>query len=215
MKSKSLLGLAIALIFFAACKKQSNPEISTAQISTTDFNINKKSLYLTQKIELNAKDATAGSNYVWNYGDGTIETKGSKTEHQYKTSGIFEVTLTIYNKTSKIKVRILPGDVSYQIKNNSTFDLDLNSYVNLPVNTVKSALKPNGLSDTIYVKLQATGNLLQLTNISGIAKGKAFRFDDMFWQKDSMHNILSVDNNTKIQLGAHGELGISSTLGNL
>jgi len=215
MKSKSLLGLAIALIFFAACKKQSNPEISTAQISTTDFNINKKSLYLPQSIELNAKDATAGSNYIWNYGDGTIETKGSKTEHQYKTSGIFEVTLTVYNKTSKIKVRVFPGDISYQIKNNSTFDLDLNSYVNLPVNTVRSVLKPNGLSDTIYVKLQATGNLLQLTNISGIAKGKAFRFDDMFWQKDSMHNLLTVDNDTKIQLGANGELGISSTLGNL
>lgn len=215
MKSKSLLGIAIALFFLAACKKQSNPEISTNEISTTDFNINKKSLYLTQSIELNAKDATAGSNYIWNYGDGTIETKGSKTEHQYKTSGIFEVTLTVYNKTSKIKVRVLPGDISYQIKNNSTFDLDLNSYVNLPVNTVRSLLKPNGLSDTIYVKLQATGNLLQLTNISGIAKGKAFRFDDMFWQKDSMHNILSVDNETKIQLGARGELGISSTLGNL
>lgn len=210
MKIKSLLGIAIALLFFAACKKQPNPEIST-----TDFNINKKSLYLTQSIELNAKDATAGGNYIWNYGDGTIETKGSKTEHQYKTSGIFEVTLTVYNKTSKIKVRVLPGDISYQIKNNSTFDLDLNSYVNLPVNTVRSVLKPNGLSDTIYVKLQATGNLLQLTNISGIAKGKAFRFDDMFWQKDSMHNVLAVDNDTKIQLGAHGELGISSTLGNL
>ena len=215
MKSKNLLGIAIALFFLAACKKQSNPEISTNEISTTDFNINKKSLYLTQSIELNAKDATAGSNYIWNYGDGTIETKGSKTEHQYKTSGIFEVTLTVYNKTSKIKVRVLPGDISYQIKNNSTFDLDLNSYVNLPVNTVRSVLKPNGISDTIYVKLQATGNLLQLTNISGIAKGKAFRFDDMFWQKDSMHNILSVDNETKIQLGARGELGISSTLGNL
>jgi hypothetical protein len=215
MKFKHLLGIVIALFFFAACKKQPNPEINKTEISTTDFNINKKSLYLTQSIELNAKDATAGSNYIWNYGDGTIETKGSKTEHQYKTSGIFEVTLTVYNKTSKIKVRILPGDISYQIKNNSTFDLDLNSYVNLPVNTVRSVLKPNGLSDTIYVKLQATGNLLQLTNISGIAKGKAFRFDDMFWQKDSMHNILSVDNNTKIQLGAHGELGISSTLGNL
>ncbi len=210
MKFKSLLGLTIALSFLAACKKQSTPEIST-----TDFNINKKSLYLLQSIELNAKDATAGSNYIWNYGDGTIETKGSKTEHQYKTSGIFEVTLTVYNKTSKIKVRVLPGDISYQIKNNSTFDLDLNSYVNLPVNTIRSVLKPNGLSDTIYVKLQATGNLLQLTNISGIAKGKAFRFDDMFWQKDSMHNVLTVDNDTKIQLGAHGELGISSTLGNL
>lgn len=215
MKSKSLLGIAIALFFLAACKKQSNPEIGTTEISTTDFNIDKKSLYLTQKIELNAKDATAGSNYIWNYGDGTIETKGSKTAHQYKTSGIFEVTLTVYNKTSKIKVRILPGDISYQIKNNSAFDLDLNSYVNLPANTVRSVLKPNGLSDTIYVKLQATGNLLQLTNISGIVKGKAFRFDDMFWQKDSMHNILSVNNDTKIQLGAHGELGISSTLGNL
>ncbi|QNN41244.1 PKD domain-containing protein [Pedobacter roseus] len=210
MKSKSLLGVAIALFFLAACKKQPNPEITT-----TDFSINKKSLYLTQSIELNAQDASAGSNYVWNYGDGTIETKGSKTEHQYKTSGIFEVTLTVYNKTSKVKVRILPGDISYQIKNNSTFDLDLNSYVNLPVNTVRSVLKPNALSDTIYVKLQATGNLLQLTNISGIAKGKAFRFDEMFWQKDSMHNILKVDNDTKIQLGAHGELGISSTLRNL
>ncbi|WP_426326348.1 PKD domain-containing protein [Pedobacter sp. R-06] len=169
-------------------------------------------MYLTQSIELNAN---AGGNYIWNYGDGTIETKGSKTEHQYKTSGIFEVTLTVYNKTSKIKVRVFPGDISYQIKNNSIFDLDLNSYVNLPVNTVRSVLKPNGLSDTIYVKLQATGNLLQLTNISGIAKGKAFRFADMFWQKDSMHNVLTVDNDTKIQLGAHGELGISSTLGNL
>lgn len=210
MKIKSLLGIAIALLFFAACKKQSNPEIST-----TDFNISKKSLYLTQSIELNAKDTTAGSNYIWNYGDGTIETKGSKAKHQYKTSGTFEVTLTVYNKTSKIKVKVLPGDISYQIKNNSTFELDLNSYVNLPVNTVRSVLKPNGLSDTIYVKLQATGNLLQLTNISGIAKGKAFRFDDMFWQKDSMHNILTVNNDTKIQLGAHGELGISSTLGNL
>jgi len=97
MKSKSLLGIAIALFFLAACKKQSSPEIST-----TDFNINKKSWYLTQSIELNAKDATAGSNYIWNYGDGTIETKGSKTAHQYKTSGIFEVTLTVYNKTSKV-----------------------------------------------------------------------------------------------------------------
>ncbi|KQM66346.1 hypothetical protein ASE74_08015 [Pedobacter sp. Leaf216] len=214
MKSKHLIGIAIALLFFVACKKQSNSEIIRT-ISTTDFNINKKSLYLTQSIELNAKDATAGSNYIWDYGDGTIETKGNKTAHQYKTSGIFEVTLTVYNKSSKIKVRVMPGDISYQIKNNSTFDLDLNSYVNLPVNTVRSVLKPNGLSDTIYVKLQVTGNLLQLTNISGIAKGKAFRFDDMFWQKDSMHNILSVDNNTKIQLGAHGELGISSTLENL
>ncbi|WP_082018495.1 PKD domain-containing protein [Pedobacter kyungheensis] len=172
-------------------------------------------MYLTQSIELNAKDSTAGNNYVWNYGDGTTETKGSKTEHRYKTSGIFEVSLTVYNKTSKTKIRVLPGDISYQIKNNSSFDLDLNSYVNLPVNTVKSVLKPNGLSDTIYVKLQATGDLLQVTNISGIAKGKAFRFDEMFWQKDSMHNILSVDNNTKIQLGAHGESGISSTLENL
>jgi len=210
MKFKSLLGLTIALFFLAACKKQSIPEIST-----TDFNIKKRSLYLTQSIELNVKDSIAGNNYVWNYGDGTTETKGSKTEHQYKTSGIFEVSLTVYNKTSKTKIRVLPGDISYQIKNNSTFDLDLNSYVNLPVNTVRSVLKPNGLSDTIYVKLQATGNLLQLTNISGIAKGKAFRFDEMFWQKDSMHNILSIDNNTKIQLGAHGELGISSTLENL
>jgi len=210
MKFRHLPGIIIALFFFAACKKQSN-----AEISTTDFNINKKSLYLTQSIELNAKDATAGSNYIWNYGDGTIETKGSKTEHQYKTSGIFEVTLSVYNKTSKIKVRVLPGDISYQIKNNSIFNLDLNSYVNLPINSVRSVLKPNGLSDTIYVKLQATGNLLQLTNISGTAKGKAFRFDDMFWQKDSMHNILSVDNNTKIQLGTRGELGISSTLEHL
>lgn len=210
MKFKSLLGLAIALFFFAACKKQ-----TIAEISTTDFNVKKKSLYLTQSIELNAKDSTAGNNYVWNYGDGTTETKGSKTEHRYKTSGIFEVSLTVYNKTSKTKIRVLPGDISYQIKNNSSFDLDLNSYVNLPVNTVKSVLKPNGLSDTIYVKLQATGDLLQVTNISGIAKGKAFRFDEMFWQKDSMHNILSVDNNTKIQLGAHGESGISSTLENL
>ncbi|WP_280740755.1 hypothetical protein [Pedobacter kyungheensis] len=36
MKFKSLLGLAIALFFFAACKKQ-----TIAEISTTDFNVKK------------------------------------------------------------------------------------------------------------------------------------------------------------------------------
>ncbi|WP_231490689.1 PKD domain-containing protein [Pedobacter sp. Leaf170] len=209
MKFKSLLGLSMAFFFLVACKKES-PEIST-----TEFSIDKKSLYLTQSIELEAKDATAGSNYIWNYGDGTIETTGSKAKHQYKTSGVFEVTLTVYDKATKIKIRVFPGDISYQIKNNSSFDLDLNSYVNLPVNTVKSILKPNAISDTIYVNLQVTGNLLHVTNISGMAKGKAFRFDDMFWQKDSMHNILSVDNKTKVQLGTRGELGISFILENL
>lgn len=212
MKFKSLMGLSAALIFLASCRKE---PYRIPEISTTDFNVEKKSIYLAQAIVLKAQDTTGANNYIWNYGDGTLEIKGSKAEHKYKNPGVFEVSLTVAGSTTKTKIRVFPGDISYQIKNNSTFDMDLNSYVNLPVNTVKSVLKPNAISDTIYVKLQATGNLLQLTNISGVAKGKAFRFDNMFWQKDSMHNILTVDNDSKIQLGEHGELGISSTLGNL
>ncbi|WP_231425877.1 PKD domain-containing protein [Pedobacter sp. Leaf250] len=210
MKIKNLLaGLAIASISMVACKKE---PYRIPEISTTEFKVENKSIYLAQSVVLTANDATGADNYIWNYGDGSVEVKGSKAEHRYKKSGIFEISLSVAGSTSKTKIRVFPGDISYQIKNNSSFDMDLNSYVNLSENTVKSVLKPNAISDTIFVKLQATGNLLQLTNISGIAKGKAFRFDDMFWQKDSEHNVLIVDNNSKIQLGARGELGISSTL---
>ncbi|UKT64018.1 PKD domain-containing protein [Pedobacter mucosus] len=209
MKFKNLLGLAIALIFLVGCKKE---PYRIPELSTTEFKVENKSIYLTQSVVLTAHDASGADIYNWNYGDGSVEVKGSKVEHRYKKSGVFEISLTVAGSTSKAKIRVFPGDISYQIKNNSSFDMDLNSYVNLPENTVKSVLKPNAISDTIFVRLQVTGNLLQLTNISGIAKGKAFRFDDMFWQKDSNYNVLTVNNNSKIQLGAHGELGISSTL---
>ncbi|MCZ4225024.1 PKD domain-containing protein [Pedobacter rhodius] len=210
MKTKNLLpGLAIALICLVACKKQ---PYRIPEISTTEFRVENKSIYLTQAVVLAAQDSTGADNYIWNYGDGSVEVKGSKAEHRYKKSGVFEISLTVAGNTSKTKIRVFPGDISYQIKNNSSFEMNLDSYVNLPQNTVKSILKPNAISDTIFVKLQVTGNLLHVTNISGITKGKAFRFDDMFWQKDSRHNILTVDNKSKIQLGIHGETGISSTL---
>ncbi|WP_210464775.1 PKD domain-containing protein [Rufibacter roseolus] len=112
-------------------------------------------------VEFVATDTVKGINYNWNFGDGTSSDVGYKVIHKYTKAGNYTVSLKVGNKSSSKEVQIFPGTLSYQIKNGSRSEVNLETYIDNPENfgSVSLNLALGTTSDQIFSKSNFIGGL--------------------------------------------------------
>jgi PKD repeat protein len=112
------------------------------------------------KFDGKASFSTTGSitNYVWNFGDGTIDTSNiAKLTHTYATSGMYTVTLTITDKAGNTNsqsqtINVLPAPFLSSV----TFSRNLFVSTSLVQNFTVEVFNPN--SYPVLVNVNVSGN---------------------------------------------------------
>jgi hypothetical protein len=168
-KAFTILAILIAILY--SCNKKNN-ESPNPNPDAGFTSSNKSTFYLTEPVKIHANYQNAGSGkYKWDWGDGTITNEGPNATHAYQTKGYFKITLAINNLSSSNKIRILPGQSSFQIINNSSFALlyvnflrrinDKPDYDNIYETDTLKQIKTDTIYDlsssTIYQGLTVTG----------------------------------------------------------
>ncbi len=88
-------------------------------IETTTFKALSNTIYLFETVTFEATNTTRGLKYKWDFDDGTFEIGGHKISNEYRSSGTKSVRLEIDKLMSSAKMNVYPGNISYQIKNES------------------------------------------------------------------------------------------------
>jgi len=81
-------------------KKPINPQSLTNKKPTTEFIIYNGNVCLGDAVSFEAIENSLSVSYLWDFGDGNTSTN-QKPNHNYKESGVFDVTLKIINKNTK------------------------------------------------------------------------------------------------------------------
>jgi hypothetical protein len=155
LKILQLFSLTLILLFIISC------EVTTVSLKSAGFTPLSATTYLHGSITFEASDTIGGINYHWDFGDGTSVTAGHKVTHTFENSGLHTVTLEVDGLTSSQKIKVYPGNVSYQIKNESTKELNILTNINLAGNGALNRidLSRGGISDTLYASTQLLGNI--------------------------------------------------------
>jgi PKD repeat protein len=184
---KILLSLAcIAMLFFAACKKQN----TKAEFMTT-----KSSFYLTEAVAF-SNQSSNGKTYTWDFGDGTTSTEENPS-HPYNKAGTFQVKLTAGNSIATKNIKINNGTASYEVNNQATVAVRMVSFgVDAAEDIVDlvehGVIAVNGKSDTVYTSQPEIilGGYLNSTSIFFVAQPyKVTKF---------MHNKFAINGTTQI-----------------
>ncbi len=197
LKNFQLFSLALILLFIYSC------EVNTVTVKSAGFTPLSSSTYLHGSITFEAADTIGGTNYHWNFGDGTTVTSGHKISHTFENSGLHTVTLEIDGFTSSQIIKVHPGNLSFQIKNASTKELNILTNINLAGNggLNRIDLSRGTISDTLYASTQLWGNFPLGFDISVFVNNVEYSlngFDNKFdWIPDSQHSIRIITDSTK------------------
>lgn len=197
----------LSIFIFSSCDKSDELDVSSA-----NFTVSSKTVYLNEVCNFEAIDALGGSNYQWNFGDGILLKDGYKVTHQYNESGNYNANLKIKGLQNSKTIRVLPGRMSYQIANTSKHYQDLLLYIdNYEFGCTKRIfLVQESLSDTIYAtsSLYANNSSLTHSHIFGISifvENSEYTFPDLVWIKDFQHHIITIADTTRlIPRSSHG-----------
>lgn len=196
-----LIRLLLLITIFTGCKKSDkfpmdNPDLKIAA--------NLSNYYLYQNVSLTATSTESVSTYSWDFGDGTKVTGSNSVQHAYSNGGVYTITLQAgKNKTSK-RIRVFPGNASFQIKNYSTHDLtnlsmDLfdpdHKFLTYHLQGIKSEM----ISDTVFVTVPKDQVMTLFINLSGTVIGYPFKVNAPFaGASTNHHNFINLAYNTMI-----------------
>ena len=196
-KLAQLFTFTLTLLIICSCGESS---ISVKSANFTPLSTN---TYLHGTISFEATDTIGGLNYHWNFGDGTSEIRGHKTKHSYESSGLHTVTLEVDGLSSSRVIRVYPGNVSFQIKNMTTRELNILSNIDVAGNGCLNRidLSRGQTSDTLYATTPLWGNVQHGINLSIFINNVEYSlngFDNKFdWIQDSQHSIRTITDSTK------------------
>ncbi|WP_462265091.1 PKD domain-containing protein [Mucilaginibacter sp.] len=117
-----LFGVLTLAILLVNCRKSLEVAATDAN---TDFYLSGPNIYLNSEM-LATASSNAGTAYDWDFGDGTAHGTGVIARHTYSRSCIFTVTLKVGSNSSFKRIRVFPGELSYQVKN--SIDRDFSNY---------------------------------------------------------------------------------------
>ena len=205
LKLTQLLAFLSIVIFFYSCKKTTEPEITPAVevVNSANFVSLSDNIYLHGTISFQATDTTGGLRYNWSFGDDLVELSGWEITHQYDIPGIHTVKLEIDGLTSSRNIKVYPGNLSYQIKNESSKKLDILSYIDNWNNgsLYRFDLSSGSTTDSLYASTSTYGNILHGFNVSIFANNIEYAlsgFDSKFdWIKDNHHSVRIITDSTK------------------
>ncbi|MDD2611180.1 MAG: PKD domain-containing protein [Bacteroidales bacterium] len=124
-KQFSVAVLLFSTTLFSACDDTSDIE----KVDDTSFNILTNLVYCTAPVIFVASDTTGCPMCTWDFGDGNISHGRYKITHKYDEPGNYNVTLSIGNQKFSKTINVRDGNLSYQIRNESSYFLWLSSYV--------------------------------------------------------------------------------------
>jgi len=185
-------------LFFLSCNDSPSDTIA---VRNATFKATASHLYLHDINNFEAADTLGKNNYHWDFGDGTSLISGYKTTHRFDIPGTHYVKLEINGLVTSQKVIVYPGNVSYQIKNESSRELDILSYVDNMHNgtSFRKELNSKNISDTLYAKTEVYGaNATFLLGTSIFIQNQEYTRYKMNWIKNSKHSILSIADTTKV-----------------
>jgi hypothetical protein len=122
---KFYLPILCFAILIASCSKNgdsssSNPESDkTRDFSTNTFNVYLNQALFTSRIDYPATDAQ------WDFGDGSVTQTAKAPSHTYTKGGTYTITMTIGNNKKTHKVRVYPGDGSFQIQSSTSMNIEI------------------------------------------------------------------------------------------
>ncbi|GAB2685710.1 hypothetical protein GCM10027037_04150 [Mucilaginibacter koreensis] len=153
--NKFSLVLICAAVVSTSCRKSIQVPVTDAD---TAFDVSGTDVYLKSEMSVTAKTSLNAA-YDWDFGDGTAHESGTMAKHTYTKSGKFTITLKIGGLTSSKRIRVMPGELSYQVKN--SLDRDYYSYQarildpsGSPFYTANGNLITKGsVTDTIFVNI--------------------------------------------------------------
>lgn len=193
---------AISIILFTSCSDEATEEKKT--VENANFSTKTKTIYLTKSITFEAESPSENKNYYWDFGDGIKIVDGYKVTHRFEKPGIHTVKLEIDGLISTQKIRVYPGTVSYQIKNETDTELDMLTYINnwQEGNVFRKGISGKTISDTIYATVDFNPfNALLLLEGSVIIHNQEYmlyRPKKMNWVKNFNHHILIIADTTKV-----------------
>ena len=201
----------LACILLSGCKKSDTHPTPSTNTPSGVFSIkNKNSFYLTEPVNVIAsyQDGSPG-NYNWNWGDGTITNEGGNASHAYATKGNFTIKLTINSLTSTHTLKVLPGQTSFQVVNNSSYILTyvqcrrmINANPDFD-NIIKFDTLKHALTDTIYASTSLAENntfkALDTFGDCGVNDDRAFfQLAETILLEPYKHAVLTLTDNTRV-----------------
>ncbi len=188
----TLFAIAIAAV---SCKKH-----NTGPSYDTGFSINKTNVYLKDSLKCVATTTSAGLSFDWDFGDGSAHGTTAKAAHAYTAAGTYTVTLKIGSSFSSHRVKVYPGEFSYQVKNSLDRDISnwqarITDVSNTNEYFMDSKLLAKGsTTDTIFVSLidgRAVSQLLVDGTITSDNKN-ALKVGTGVWYNLGQHTFFEI-----------------------
>lgn len=177
-------------------------------IDSANFTVTSETLYLDEECTFTAEDTIGGKNYKWDFGDETTLKAGHKVSHQYTKRGMYTVVLQIDGKYQSKTIEVLPGRISYQIVNESNYDLPdiliyLDNYEAGCTKRLNAGIRPRSETSPIYATSTIyTRNAISHSHAFGISffiKNSEFTFyNNNINIDDFNHNIITITDETKL-----------------
>jgi hypothetical protein len=117
-----LLLICATAIIISGCRKSIQVPVTDGDIT---FDLSGTDVYINSEMSVTAK-STLNTTYDWDFGDGTAHSSGATAKHSYTKLGKFIITLKVGGLTSTRRIRVFPGELSYQVKN--SLDRDYTNY---------------------------------------------------------------------------------------
>jgi len=194
---KKILFVFAPLLVLSCTKETAPPPVTTA-----DFAVNKTTVYILDSVKVNAADTSGNLAYTYDFGDGNTTTGRNAITHFYERGGWYTITLNIDGKTAFRQVRVLPGILSYQIKNLSGRRLDVLSYIdNFEAgNLYRKEYNPGTMSDTLYSSYAPSfsPDAIHLFGASVFINNTEYALKDITWIKEKKHSIMAITDSTKV-----------------
>lgn len=195
-----LLSFSI-LVIMSSCNTQTN---EAELVSSANFKVSSETIYLDQSFTFEAKDTLGNKGYEWDFGDGTLIRDKHKVSHQYLEPGVFTVKLKVNGLAYSINVNVLPGRLSYQIQNNSTYSLNVLTYLDSYGTgcTERMDLNWKNMTDSIFATITPNSHFKNKSShifgISIFVNNSEYTFPDPIWIDDFKHSVITITDSTKL-----------------
>lgn len=191
------------LFLLSACSKKTD---TSTEPEMADFAPHSNNIYLNEDVSVVVFASSTVPDASWDFGDGSPVVVGKQPPHIYTKSGVYTITRKIGNTTQSHKVRVYPGEGSFQIKSSlksityTTYAYfkaggeDIPEYYNfknLGLNEITDTLyynRPAGLTYDPGLNVRFTFVNPYLTSVSFTAK---------FFPESRRHTLLEIVGDTQ------------------